>query len=86
MKVNQTVQCTIRGVPVRVHEALRRRARKAGVSMNTAAVEVLLHGLGLTDEPAEHHDLDDLAGTWVSDPATDLALDAMRHIDMELWK
>ena len=86
MKMNQTVQCTIRDVPVRAHEALRRHARKAGVSMNTAAVEALLQGLGLADEPAEHHDLDDLAGTWASDPATDLALDSMRHIDVELWK
>lgn len=33
-----------------------------------------------------HHDLDDLAGTWVSDPAFDEAISAQRQIDADMWK
>ena len=32
-----------------------------------------------------HHDLDDLAGSWVKDPAFDKALRGMDHVDMKLW-
>jgi len=33
-----------------------------------------------------HHDLDDLAGSWVADDKFDQAVKAMDQIDPELWK
>jgi hypothetical protein len=42
--------------------------------------------LGLAAEPLRHHDLDDLAGTWVHDAAFDKALRDMDRIDPELWR
>ena len=36
--------------------------------------------------PALHHDLDDLAGTWVHDEATEQALDQMRQVDESMWQ
>lgn len=34
-----------------------------------------------TEQAVRHHDLDDLAGTWVDDPAFDQAIEAMDRID-----
>ena len=43
-------------------------------------------GLGLAEEAPRHHDLDDLAGTWVDDPEFDRAIEAMDQVDPELWR
>lgn len=79
------IQYTIRNIPARLDQRLREAAAQSGSSMNAAAVGALEQGLGLTPVPVEHHDLDDLAGTWVADPACDRALDAMDRIDPGLW-
>jgi hypothetical protein len=79
-------QYTLRRIPARLDSALRRRARQEQRSLNEVALEALERGLGLTAEPLRHHDLDDLAGTWVDDPAFDQAIAAMDQVDPELWK
>jgi hypothetical protein len=80
------IQYTLRGIPPRVDEALRRKAKEQGVSLNRAAVQAITHGLGLSEEKPVYHDLDDLAGTWVDDPAFDEAIRRMDSVNPELWK
>ena len=43
-------------------------------SLNAAAIEALQAGLGLSEDPVEFDDLDDLIGTWQHDSETDQAL------------
>ena len=50
-----------------------------------ASLDALKKGVGVGDIPALHHDLDDLAGTWVPDEATEQALDKMRQVDQSMW-
>ena len=45
-----------------------------------------MRGLGLSNEKIYYYDLDDLAGTWVQDPAFDKAIEEMDQIDADLWK
>jgi hypothetical protein len=61
--------------------AIRRKAKQQGLSLNQAALEAMAHGLGLAEEKPEYHDLDDLAGTWVEDPAFDEAIREMDTVD-----
>jgi hypothetical protein len=86
MRNSQRRQYTVRGVPKRVDAALRKKATQEGVSLNAAALEALARGLGLADEPIVHRDLDDIAGTWVDDPAFDAAIRAMDTVDPDLWR
>jgi len=78
-------QYTIRKVPPHLDEELRRRAHQEHKSLNELALWALARGLGLSEQEVRHHDLDDLAGTWVDDPAFDRAIEAMDQIDPELW-
>jgi len=85
MECTRTVQYTLQGIPKRVDEALRRKARQQGVSLNQVAVEAITRGLGLSEERVLHRDLDDLAGTWVEDPAFDEAVSEMDAVDPGFW-
>ena len=80
------MQYTVRGIPRKVDDALRRKARQEGLSLNQATVQAIAHGLGLAGEQTLYHDLDDLAGTWVDDPAFDAALREMDSVDPDLWR
>ncbi len=82
----QTVQHTIRGIPASVDKALRSQSKRVGSSLNQTAVEALARGLGVSDQPVIHHDLDKLAGTWEEDPAFDGAVADQDRIDPSLWK
>ena len=85
MKKKHTIQYTLRGIPRRADDALRRMAKEQGVSLNQAALNALARGLGLDDEKPVYHDLDDLAGTWVEDPAFDEAIREIDSVDPDLW-
>ncbi|MBN1674203.1 MAG: hypothetical protein JXR37_24350 [Kiritimatiellae bacterium] len=81
------IQYTIRGVSERMDEVLRKHAVREGKSLNSALVDALRKGLGMTAEPpARYRDLDDLAGTWVEDPEFDRAIAAMDKVDEAMWK
>jgi hypothetical protein len=70
-----------------VSARLREQARREGKrSLNAVAVEALVRGAGLADEPVLCSDLDDLAGTWISVPAFDRAVVEMDRIDEESWR
>jgi hypothetical protein len=61
-------------------------SKAEAVSLTSLVVRLLLDATGLSDEPAEHHDFDELAGTWVDDPEFDKAMLAFKSIDEDLWK
>ncbi len=86
MMKKKPIQYTIRNVPPRVDQRLREQAADYSVSLNEVAVSALTRASGLDAEPVVHHDLDDLAGSWVSDPALDAALESMDQVDKDLWK
>lgn len=80
------MQYTIRNVPMTLDQALRRRAREKGKSLNEVTVEALARGAGLTEERLQQRDLGDVAGTWRKDAAFDKALAAQHKIDKEMWR
>lgn len=80
------MQYTIRRVPLAVDEAIRRRARAAGTSLNEAAVAALAEGAGVAGAPRRRRDLGAIAGTWTADKALESALAAQDRIDRGLWR
>ena len=86
MKRHRKLQYTIRSVPASVDRALRNRARSEDKSLNQAALEALQRGAGLAPDIQVYTDLDDLIGTWESDPEFDRALAAQDVVDRRLWR
>lgn len=80
------MQYTIRKVPKSLDQALRRRARAEGRSLNEMAIEALARGLGYEQEVRRRRDLSDIAGTWKHDAAVEKALADQDRIDEELWQ
>ncbi len=83
---SEAVQYTIRNVPKVVDRALRRRAQRLSKSLNEVAVEALARGADVRQQPAEHHDVDFLFGSWIEDEAVDRALAEQRKVDAGLWR
>jgi plasmid stability protein len=79
------IQYTIRGIPDRLDELLRRSAMKEGKSLNEETLEALKKGIGYEARAVNHLDLDDLAGTWVEDPEFDRVILEMDKVDEDLW-
>ena len=79
-------QFTVRNVPDSISRALKRQASDRKVSLNSLLLSVLEREAGVGGEPARHHDLDHLAGTWVVDKAVDRALASQRSVDPRDWK
>lgn len=81
---------TLRNLPDAVTRLIRRKAATEGISLNRAVIKVLEERLGVgapLPEP-QHHELDELAGSWSDEEAQAFhhALAAQRAIDPELWK
>ena len=79
-------QYTIRGVPERLDQCLRRLARKNNTSLNAVVIDLLNAAAGDGEAVIVHHDLDDLGGTWVADPAFDQAMEVFDSVDKGMWK
>lgn len=81
---------TLRNIPPKVQEAIRRRAGADGLSLNKAVIRMLEEAAGqrTTARRELHHDLDHLAGTWSDEEAAafDAALIEQRRVDPELWE
>ncbi len=86
MKRKREMQYTVRGVPSRVDEALRKRARQQEKSLNEVTLDALASAVGLGEERPLYHDLDALAGTWVSDPEFDRAIEMQDQVEPAAWK
>lgn len=82
----KSTQYTVRGVPEKLDTVAREQAQKYHKSLNALLVEALAKGLGVTQDPVTHNDMDDLAGTWVEDDAFDDAIAAFDVVDENLWK
>jgi hypothetical protein len=82
------MQYTIRNIPKKLDNALRKRAKEQRKSLNQVAVEALATGLGLAngDAPIKYRDLSDWVGRWVEDPAFEEAREFHERIDPDLWK
>jgi len=81
-------QLTLRQIPQPVEQALRRRARRTGTSLNKAAIATLAGGLGLEQGPRKKRDLSRLAGRWTAEEAEQFAetLAVFEEIDEEVWR
>lgn len=86
MKSKGVVQYTLRQIPGALDEALRKKSRKEGKSMNQTAIEVLGIGLALNGDFIVHRDLDFMVGSWVEDSKFDEAVRAQDRVDPKLWK
>ena len=82
----QGVQYTVRGVPDQVDDALRRKAREEGKSLNQVTVEALAAASGVAEEQVQYHDLDSLAASWVEDPEFEAVIVDQDRIEEDLWK
>ncbi len=80
------MQYTLRNIPKRLDEALRRRAREQNKSLNEVTIAALMRALGLAGEPVKHRELGDIVRTWQEDPELDRALAEQRKIDADLWR
>ncbi len=80
------MQYTIRGIPAAIDEALRKRARADGKSLNEAAIDALAEGSGAVRAPRKRRPLDDIAGTWKAEKAVEAALAAQDRVDEDLWR
>ena len=79
-------QYTIRNIPEALDRELRERAKRLGMSLNETAIEVLKNGLGLSGNPVEYDNLDDLAGTWKNDEVFDRVMIDQDKVDPDLWR
>ena len=68
-----TKQYTIRAIPAKVDQALRKKAQKTGKSLNEVTVEALTKGIGVTPN-ATFNDLDWFIGSMQVDPEFDKAM------------
>jgi len=80
---------TLRNIPPKLQEAIRKRAGEDGLSLNKAVLRMLEEATGQR-HPARglHHELDHLAGIWSAEEAAafDAALLEQRRIDPEAWE
>lgn len=79
------MQYTLRNVPAKLDEELRRRARQEGRSLNEVALEAMARGVGHVPEPVRYRDLSGIAGSWKDDPEFEAALADQDTVDPEIW-
>jgi hypothetical protein len=86
---NAGMQYTLRNIPKKVDQALRRRAKQQRRSLNDVLVEALSIGAGITPngrEPVKYRDLSDIAGSWVEDPEFDKIMAELDQVDPRDWE
>ena len=82
-----SVQYTVRNVPVKADQTLRRRASELKISLNEMLRRAILREAGMGIETSRsYHDLDHLAGSWVKDPIFDAIIAEQDRVDEDLWK
>ena len=85
MPTRSKVQYTLRGIPVEVDQALRKKARERSVSLNQLLVDELIHASGASSH-RRYRSLKRIAGRWKEDAEFDRALQAQRQIDWAVWR
>jgi hypothetical protein len=81
---------TLRNIPLKLQDAIQKRADAEGLSLNRAVIRMLEEAAGqrrASGKPMRHHDLDHLAGTWTETEASafESMLAEQRKIDPEIW-
>ena len=83
-------QLTIRGFDDDLARYVRETARRDGISLSRAVVNLVRRGAELDEPDADvvGTSLDHLAGTWTEEEADDVdrALADFANIDEEIWK
>ena len=85
-------QLTVRGFAEDIERAIRQLARRDGISLNRAALNLLQRGAGLPDGQGDGRNigdaLDDLFGSWTQQEAAqfDRALEHFESVDESDWK
>jgi hypothetical protein len=81
-----TIQYTLRNVPERVDQTLRRRAKESGLSFNQVLIDALTVGAGETSRP--RRDLSEVVGSLSKREAArmDEEIRLQRQPDPGLWK
>ncbi len=85
-------QLTVRGFDDELSAAMRRLAKREGISLNQAALRLLRKGAGLTDgtggADTVGSSLDHLIGSWTKQEADAIgsALEDFETIDEAIWK
>jgi len=82
---------SLRGIDQKIHNQLKKEARKRGISLNALLLEYIYQGAGYTDKKHKinvYHDLDHLAGTWSEEEVREFQSTSkdFEQIDQELWK
>jgi len=85
---NAGMQYTIRNIPKRVDQNLRRRAKEQGRSLNDVVVQALsiISGVVEPQQPIKYRDLSDIAGSWVEDPEFDKIMKEQDQVDPRDWQ
>ncbi|MBI4606542.1 MAG: hypothetical protein HY721_31650 [Planctomycetes bacterium] len=85
--IRECVQYTVRNVPWKADEALRRRAQELKLSLNEVLRQALLKEAGMAGGEAQvYHDLDSFVGSWIEDPEFDAIIAEQDTIDPEKWE
>jgi hypothetical protein len=85
-------QLTVRGFDAELERVLRGFARRRGISLNRAALELMRRGSGLAEGTPEAgcvgSSLDHLIGTMSDDEAGRVleAIESCNQVDEELWR
>lgn len=84
--MKSTKQYTIRNIPARTDQILRRRARESGKSFNQVALEAIVSGAGETMKP--RRDFREVIGSLSEKEASRIEeeIRLQRQVDEELWK
>lgn len=78
------IQYTIRGIPLPVDQALRKRARQTGKSFNQTVVDTLaLQTFGTIEPPQDSFDW--FFGSMEPDEAFDKAIAEQSVVDKKFW-
>jgi plasmid stability protein len=80
-------QMTLRHIPDELGKSLRLRAKKAGRSLNRAAIELLEEAVGIRARDAKRRDLSRFAGQWAPEECRTFERNTrlFEQIDTEVW-
>lgn len=81
----------VRDIEDRLHQRLKREARRRRLSVNTLTKELLAQGVqhaGQPDQEGRYTDLDDLAGTWsaADERRFKQAIKPLSEVEPDLWR
>jgi plasmid stability protein len=81
---------TLRNIPAAIQRAIEKRAAQKQISVNKAVLEMLQERVGILEgrKKTQHHDLDDLAGTWSAREAKafEKRVELARRTEPSLWE